>query len=110
MTLQEAISIIKNQADKEIQKVKRGLMARETLRTALKEGKDVDNARSQWLNTTADMVILFLREEARKYNRKHKNERISVLDLGDALSTARARLGIPSEMPVVSNVKDREPS
>jgi hypothetical protein len=110
MTLQEAILIIKNQANKEINKVKIGLAARDVLRAALKESKDVDNARTQWLNLAADMVILLLRDEARKYNRKHKNERLSVLDLGDALATAKARLGIPAETGILTNEKSTKTS
>lgn len=108
MTLAQAIEIVKNQHKKELKKLKRGLLAREVVKVALREGSDVDNSRTKWLSKTADMVILLLRDEARKYNRTHKNERMSLLDLGDALSTAKARLGIPAEAPVLSNAKKKE--
>jgi hypothetical protein len=111
MTLQEAISIIRNQSDKEIRKVKLGLASREAMRISMKKDhKEADSPRAQWLSNTADMVILFLRDEARKYNRKHKHERLSVLDLGDAIATAKARLGLTAETAETIDTKPTKTS
>jgi hypothetical protein len=79
---------------------------REKLRVALKTKTKVNNARTTWLEETAEATIIFVKEQCRTYNKQVKYERLTLYDLADLLANVTYRLNLPKTIKTTKDTDD----
>jgi hypothetical protein len=74
-------------------KIAFGLQQRAAIQASLKKGIMPNTYRTEWLLSTKAKIAALLAEEAAKFNEKYKFDRISHVDMLDALETTLLRFG-----------------
>lgn len=84
---------LKNLVESRDAKLAFGNHQRTLIKNALKKGVTLDNYRTRWLTATRDKLINTLIESAEEFNTKYPHDRISMMDMADALETTLLRFG-----------------
>jgi len=90
--LKHASDILFSLVTDEVAKTRWGMVQREELKKALEAGQAAIGYRADWLDTTAKGILQLLGERAQGFNVAYPHDRISKVDLIDALNTASIRI------------------
>ena len=69
------------------EKLRRGSISRQALRSSLNRGEEPHGPRAEWIRAAAAQVLEVLGSQARDFNTKYVDDRISVADMADVLAT-----------------------